>query len=210
MGFQSQEAELLDGIKTRLDELGVDAVDIDAGSSGNAGSLDIFPATEESGKLRITAADQDGDTIVGLVAGAMAAARTITLADPLADADILTGKMAAVARTATAAGLTTGTIADAGMLQFVAVTAGGDADAIIVLPTPTPGRIVALYVGATGYELRSSAPATVAINGGAEADAESAIGADTLAVLICTSALTWHGFTISGATLAAIEAAAAA
>ena len=206
--YESQEAEQLAGIKARLDALGVSAANIDAGASGTVGSLDVFPATAEKGRLRITAADQATDTIVALVAGAMAAARTITLADPLADADILAGKMSAVARTATADGTGTGTIADAGLLQFIAVTAGADANSIIVLPTPTPGRIVALYVGATGYELRSNSPTTVAINGGTGAAAESAIGANMLAVLICTSATTWHGFSITAATLAAIQAAA--
>lgn len=186
-----------------------DLPNLDLGANGAAGTLDIFPGTADKGKLSLSVTDQATDATVGLVIGTMAAARTITLADPLANADILTGKMAAVARTATAAGLTTGTIADAGMIQFVAVTSAG-ANNIIILPTPTPGRIVILYVGANGYELRSSAPATVAINGGAEADAESAIAANMMAVLVCTSATTWHGFTITAATLAAVEAAAAA
>ena len=61
-----------------------------------------------------------------------------------------------VARTATTTGATTGTIAAAGGIQFVTVTAT-DANHIIVLPTPTPGTIVILRNGATGYELRTSA-----------------------------------------------------
>lgn len=181
---------------------------IDAGASGTAGTVDVFPSTATSGKLAISCTDQTGDTTVSLVAGAMAAARTITLADPLADADVLTGRMTAVARTATADGTGTGTIADAGLLQFVAVTAGGDANSIIVLPTPTPGRIVILYVGATGYELRTSDPATISINGGAGAGAESAIGANTMVIAVCTSATTWQALSLSATTLAAVEAAA--
>lgn len=116
---------------------------------------------------------------------------------------------AAVTRTATATGATTGTIADAGMLQMVTVTAS-DANHIIILPTPTPGTIVILRNGATGYELRSSAPATVAINGGAEANAESAIAASTMVIAVCTTATTWQAIGLAGATLAAVEAAAAA
>lgn len=204
----ASKAAVADTNKDLGDFRNLDAVNVDAGASGAAGSVDIFPTTAAKGKVAITCTNQTGDTTVGLTIGAMAAARTITLADPLANADILTGKMAAVARTATADGLTTGTIADAGMIQFVAVTAGGDANAIIVLPTPTPGRIVILYVGATGFELRTSAPETVSINGGAGTDAESAIAATQMAVLICTSATTWHGFEITAATLTAIEAAA--
>lgn len=115
-----------------------------------------------------------------------------------------------VARTATVAGLTTGTIADAGLLQFVTVTSAGAND-IIVLPTPTPGTIVILHVAANGYELRTSAPATVAINGGAEADAESAIAANTTVVMICASATSWKGLQLgSDGTLAQVAAAAAA
>lgn len=115
-----------------------------------------------------------------------------------------------VARTATAAGDGTGLIADAGLIQFVTVTSAG-ANNIITLPTPTPGTIVVLHVAATGYELRSNAPATVAINGGAEADAESAIGANTTVLMICASATSWKGLQLgSDGTLAKVQVAAAA
>ena len=122
----------------------------------------------------------------------------------------LTGQLAAyptAARTATPDGSGTGTIAAAGMLQFVTVTSA-DANHIVVLPTPTPGTIVILRNGATGYELRSSAPATVAINGGTGASAESAIAANTMVIAVCTSATTWQAIGIAGATLAGVEAAA--
>ena len=111
------------------------------------------------------------------------------------------------ANTATVAGATTGTIADAGMLQFVTVTSS-DANHIIILPTPTPGTIVILRNGATGYELRTSAPATIAINGGAGSNAESAIAASTMVIAVCTTATTWQAISLVGTTLAAVEAAA--
>ena len=122
----------------------------------------------------------------------------------------LSGQLAAyptAARTATADGSGTGTIAAAGMLQFVTVTSA-DVNHIVVLPTPTPGTIVILRNGATGYELRSSAPATVAINGGAASNAESVIAASTMVIAVCTSATTWQAIGIAGATLAGVEAAA--
>jgi len=119
--------------------------------------------------------------------------------------------MAAIARTATVTGATTGTIASGPMLQFITVTAGADANAIVILPAPTPGSIVILHVGATGYELRTSAPATIAINGGAEANAESAIGANTTVLMICATATSWKGLQLgSDGTLAKVEVAAAA
>ncbi|MEZ4540255.1 MAG: hypothetical protein R3C43_09800 [Chloroflexota bacterium] len=111
------------------------------------------------------------------------------------------------ARTATADGSGTGTIAAAGMLQFVTVTSD-DANKIVVLPTPTPGTIVVLRNGGTGYELRSSAPATVAINGGNGSNAESAIAANTMVIAVCTTATTWQAISLAGTTLAAVEAAA--
>ena len=113
-----------------------------------------------------------------------------------------------VARTATATGATTGTIADAGMLQLVTVTCD-DANKIIILPTPTPGTIVVLVNGATGYELRSSAPTTVLINGGTGGAAvESAIAASTMVIAVCKTATAWAAFSLAGTTLAAVEAAA--
>lgn len=109
------------------------------------------------------------------------------------------------ARTATAApGGTTGVIAAAGAFQVIAVTSD-DANKVITLPTPTPGVVVVLINGATGYELRSSAPATVAINGGAGANVESAIGASTVVVAVCTSATTWLAFSVA---LSSVETAA--
>jgi len=115
----------------------------------------------------------------------------------------LTYTTAAVTATAT-----TGTaIADAGMIQFVTVTSD-NADKIVILPTPTPGTIVILRNGATGYELRSSAPATVAINGGSGSNAESAIADNTMVIAICTSATTWQAISLAGTTLDAVEAAA--
>jgi hypothetical protein len=112
-----------------------------------------------------------------------------------------------VARTATAAGTTTGTIANGNV--FVQVTSA-DANHIVILPAPIPGTMVMLRNGATGYELRSSAPATVAINGGTGANAESAIGANIFAILYCTTTTAWIGtqFTTAGVQ-SAVEVAAA-
>jgi len=112
-----------------------------------------------------------------------------------------------VARTATADGTGTGTIAGGAVLNFVTVTSD-DENKIIVLPAPNPGTIVILRNGATGYELRTSAPATIAINGGAGAGAESAIAASTMVIAVCTTATTWQAISLVGTTLAAVEAAA--
>ncbi len=111
------------------------------------------------------------------------------------------------ARTATADGTGTGTIADAAR-SIIAVTSAG-ANNIMVLPAPVPGTEVELYVGANGYELRSSAPATVGINGGTGAGAESAIPANSYVHAVCVSATAWLAFQVaSDGTTAGVEAAA--
>ena len=113
-----------------------------------------------------------------------------------------------VARTATGDGTGTGAIAAAGLIQFVTVTSGSANDEIS-LPPPVPGTIILLAVGANGYELISSAPATVLIGAGAGgATVESAMAAQGLGVIVCTSATTWLGWDINATTLAGIEAAA--
>lgn len=95
------------------------ATNIDAGASGTAGSVDIFPATATSGKLAITCSAQSGDTTVSLVAGTMSAARVITFPDPGATANI-------VMSTST---LSTATSASSAQLNYTAVTTAGTIEA---------------------------------------------------------------------------------
>ena len=146
------------------------------------------------------------------VTGAITASAALTVGTTLGVTGAATftagAQSLAVARTATADGLTTGAIT-AGT-SYVTVTAGADANSIISLPTPVIGNIIWLHVGATGYELRSSDPATIAINGGAGALAESAIAANTLVQMICNTATTWIGNQWNTAgTLSAVQVAAA-
>lgn len=112
------------------------------------------------------------------------------------------------ARTATADGTGTGVVS--ATTTHVTVTSA-NADHIITLPAPVPGKVITMNVGSNGFELRSSAPATIAINGGAEADAESAIPANSTLWLICVSSTAWKGFYMDAdSDLAKIPAAAAA
>lgn len=108
---------------------------------------------------------------------------------------------------ATSDGLTTGKLVNKS--QFATITSA-NANNIIVLPTPRVGRVVQIQNGATGYELRTTSPTTISINGGTDTDAESAIPASVLAVLYCNTLTSWVGYTISAAGVyAAIEVAAA-
>ena len=77
----------------------------------------------------------------------------------------------------------------------IAVTSE-NANHIVILPAPVPGTKITLINGATGYELRSSAPATVKINGGSGTDAESDVAANTVVKVECVSATEWIGSTV--------------
>ena len=54
---------------------------VDAGASGTAGSVDVFPATALKGKVSLTAADSAGDTTTTLVNASQSGARTYTIPD---------------------------------------------------------------------------------------------------------------------------------
>jgi hypothetical protein len=111
-----------------------------------------------------------------------------------------------ITRTATTDGSVTGTIPSGYTCIEVA---SDDANKIIVLPAPIPGTVLRLFNGGTGYELRSSDPATVSINGGSGSNAESAIPANTLVTLVCTSSTTWIGQNqSSNGTISATQVAA--
>ena|ERR1044072_2638357 len=113
---------------------------------------------------------------------------------------------AAVARTATADGTGTGTIA-AGT-SYVTVTSA-NADHIIILPAPVVGNVIWLNVGANGFELRSSTPASIAINGGTGAGAESAIAANSTVLAVCISSTAWKAIYLDAdSDVAKVEAAA--
>jgi hypothetical protein len=82
------------------------------------------------------------------------------------------------------------------LIQIVIPT-WGNANNILILPDPDPGKIVIIAGAATGGELRTTAPASIAINGVTGTGFESAISASVMAILICESPTNWKGFTIS-------------
>lgn len=66
-----------------LDQLrNLNVVNLDAGGSGTAGTVDIWPTTASKGKLIISVADQTGDTNVTLRPEAMGQATTVYIPDP--------------------------------------------------------------------------------------------------------------------------------
>ena len=68
-----------------------------------------------------------------------------------------------------------------------------DANFIVILPAPVIGNVINIIEATSnGYELRSSAPSTIAINGGTAEGGESAIvGAITYVKCVCVSSTKW-------------------
>jgi hypothetical protein len=91
---------------------------------------------------------------------------------------------------------------------FGTVTSANSAH-LVTLPAPVPGTRVSLIGNATGYDLRSSAPATVAINGGTGASAKTAVAASLLQECRCVTPTAWICNTYSSNGTEAAEGAAA-
>jgi len=145
---------------------------------------------------KFTVAGATGNTLVAgtlEVTGLITATAGATGDFPVVTLTASTGvQSTAISRTATADGLTTGTIA-AGT-SMVAVVDSSNAAFWITLPAPVPGNIVWLLTSAdaTGFEVRTSTPASIAINGGSGGGAESAIPATAMMVrFVCVSATAW-------------------
>jgi len=92
----ASKALVVDANKDVGDCRNFDALNVDAGASGTAGSYDVFPSTASKGKLSITAADSAGDTTTTIVNASQAGARTYTIPDAGASASFV---MAAGAQT---------------------------------------------------------------------------------------------------------------
>jgi len=85
----ASKAVVVDANKDAAAFRNVSATNVDAGASGTAGSVDVFPTTASKGKLSITAADSAGDTTTTIVNANQAGARTYTIPDAGASADFL-------------------------------------------------------------------------------------------------------------------------
>ena len=85
----ASKAAVVDANKDIGDFRNLDAVNLDAGVSGTAGSVDIFPTTAAKGKLNFAAADSAGDTTTTITNASQAAARTYTIPDAGASASFV-------------------------------------------------------------------------------------------------------------------------
>jgi hypothetical protein len=78
----ASKAVVVDANKDIGDFRNLDAVNIDAGASGTAGTVDVFPTTAAKGKLILAAVDNDGDTNTTISNAAMGQASVVSIPDP--------------------------------------------------------------------------------------------------------------------------------
>jgi len=123
--------------------------DLDAGSSGVAGTVDIFPSTAARGKLSIRVGDQTGDTTVIQSFLEMGQATTIAYSDP--------GEASAYVAMSTAAL----SLAEMDVLQGATAGTQVASKAVIADANVNTGvaKITALHIGASGAETQVTADA---------------------------------------------------
>jgi hypothetical protein len=118
------DADLLDGASSALfvkyaDFSTLAVLNLDAGASGSAGTVDIFPTTAAKGKLALTAADNAGDTTSTIVNASQSAAATWTIPDTNGSASfVMTAATQTIggAKTFSSAGIFSSTLGVTGAL----------------------------------------------------------------------------------------------
>jgi hypothetical protein len=78
----ASKAVVVDSNKDAAALRNLTVTNLDAGASGTAGTVEVFPSTASKGKFKIAVADQTGDTLVTHQVAAMGQASVITLPDP--------------------------------------------------------------------------------------------------------------------------------
>jgi hypothetical protein len=80
--IEASKVVAVDADKDVGDFRNLDCTNLDAGKSGTAGSVDVFPATASKGKAALVCANQDGDTTVTITVQGMGQATAVKLPDP--------------------------------------------------------------------------------------------------------------------------------
>lgn len=127
----ASKAVVVDANKDASAFRNVTVTNLDAGASGTAGTVDVFPATAAKGKVAITAADSAGDTTTTIVNASQAGARTYTIPDAGASASFVmtegaqtvAGAKSLTGRLTTTDGVASGTARVVGGRAYSAVSA---------------------------------------------------------------------------------------
>lgn len=188
---------IVDSNKDIGDFRNLDAVNIDAGASATAGSVDVFPTTAAKGKIAIVAADSAGDTTTTITNASQAGARTYTIPDAGASASYVMTEGAATINGAKTFSSDLVTSSGVGAKAGANVTAVENGDGTVhktVLTlaaqaiTLTDEAGVVLYGGLKVYDFPAgvikihgaTADLTVAVAGNLVADADGDVGLGTI------------------------------
>jgi hypothetical protein len=183
---------------TTLTSPTANVTNLDAGASGTAGTVDVFPATASKGKLTIAPADNTGNTTTTITNAAQADTRTYTIPDAGASANFIMSKAASFESmfkiplngTVAAAG---SVIGDATQLStgFTIVT-GANGTVGVKLPLTTGGDVVIIKGTTAGVLKVWPGVAGVTINALTVSTAMSLASGAIPAIFISTSATQWY------------------
>lgn len=127
----------------------VNVTNLDVGASGTAGTLDIFPAAANKGKLTVAIGNQTGNTTVNLSVLEMGQATTVAIPDPGAAAGYVVMTSAALS------------LAEANVLQDVTPGTVSNSKAVVAGAAGNIGiaKVTQLHIGASGAETQVTATA---------------------------------------------------
>lgn len=180
---------------TTINDIALSAGDDISLTSTTADGLITIHSAHTAGQSILIDANANSGSILDVDAGILdidvQGAATVD-----ADSITLTGAVTAVNGVQNSTVAVTATDAGAAIpagTATVLVNADSDANHIVILPAPVVGNIIHIIEnGTTGYELRTSSPSTISINGGTGSSGESAIaGATTYIRCVCVSSTAW-------------------
>jgi hypothetical protein len=167
--------------------------DINAGASGTAGSVNVFPTTASKGKTKFTAADNTGNTTTTISTALQATTRAYTIPDAGADASFrMTEGPAVTRRTPVAA---TGTnLATAAQLSsgFTTVTGADDTVGVKLPAAPAAGTVCIVKSTVSNKILKVYPDASATINAIGSNGAISLASGATIAMFIADSTTQWY------------------
>lgn len=200
----ASKAVVVDANKDIGDFRNLDVVNLDAGVSGTAGSVDIFPATAAKGKLVITKANNTNDDATTLTVDAHGQATTVHVPDggaaasyivqstaalTLAEADVLDAVVAGTASASKAvildaskdhsgiSNLTLGTIGVAGVVGKVILSDGANPGYKATVQTDGQSADLAVHVPDPGAMVDAYIALSTAALTAAEVDVLDAVAA---------------------------------
>jgi hypothetical protein len=190
----------------------LNATNVDAGASGTAGSVDVFPTTASKGKLTLAATDNTGNTTTTITNAAQADTRTYTIPDAGASASfVMSAGTNTISAAQTLSGINTystmfripynGSVAAAGSVQGdaaalsegLSVVTGANGTLGVRLPTAVAGAIV-IIKGTTAGVLKVWPATGAAINALGSNNSMSFASGAVPAIIIATSSTQWYTF----------------